>query len=200
MPETISLEKNLLMILGGLLAIILFFGFGALLFTIWEDWSFFDAFYFCFVTMTTIGFGDMTPSISGEIRPSQGLDIILILFLIQIWTVVSIRIKPLHNPTTETACMTRPRSNENCHCRQIERLNICSPSPLYDVYMTTRYAITSCQRTERKKSIVVLNKPTLLSRWQIRFYHINYTEEPDNPEIQDTLYVATITRSNLILI
>lgn len=66
MPETINLEKNLLMILGGLLAVILFFGFGALLFTIWEDWSFFDAFYFCFVTMTTIGFGDMTPSISGE--------------------------------------------------------------------------------------------------------------------------------------
>jgi len=63
---TISLEKNLLMILGGLLAIILFFGFGAILFTIWEDWDFFDAFYFCFVTMTTIGFGDMTPSISGR--------------------------------------------------------------------------------------------------------------------------------------
>ena len=66
MPETISLEKNLLMILGGLLAIILFFGFGAVLFTIWEDWSFFDAFYFCFVTMTTIGFGDIVPSKNRE--------------------------------------------------------------------------------------------------------------------------------------
>ena len=34
----------------------------AYLFTIYEDWSFFDAIYFCFITMTTIGFGDMVPS------------------------------------------------------------------------------------------------------------------------------------------
>ena len=44
----------------------IFFASGALLFTIWEDWTFFDAFYFCFITSTTIGFGDMTPDIAGE--------------------------------------------------------------------------------------------------------------------------------------
>lgn len=34
---------------------------GACVFTIWESWSFFEAFYFVFISMSTIGFGDFVP-------------------------------------------------------------------------------------------------------------------------------------------
>ena len=54
-----GLESGILTIIGTLGTLGVFFASGALLFTIWEDWSFFDAFYFCFVTSTTIGFGDV---------------------------------------------------------------------------------------------------------------------------------------------
>uniref|UniRef100_A0A034V826 TWiK family of potassium channels protein 7 n=1 Tax=Bactrocera dorsalis TaxID=27457 RepID=A0A034V826_BACDO len=35
---------------------------GALFYSMWENWSYFEAFYFVFISMSTIGFGDMVPN------------------------------------------------------------------------------------------------------------------------------------------
>ena len=47
---------------GALASLGVFLSCGSYVFTHYEKWSFFEAFYFCFITMTTIGFGDIVPS------------------------------------------------------------------------------------------------------------------------------------------
>ena len=40
--------------------------FGAAIFSPWEGWPVLDAAYFTFITLTTIGFGDLVPSARKE--------------------------------------------------------------------------------------------------------------------------------------
>ena len=51
---------------GALLLLFLFLSFGAYFISYYENITFFNAFYFCFVTMTTIGFGDIVPGKSSS--------------------------------------------------------------------------------------------------------------------------------------
>ena len=57
----VGLLDNLRTAGGALLLLFLFLSFGAYFISYYENITFFNAFYFCFVTMTTIGFGDIVP-------------------------------------------------------------------------------------------------------------------------------------------
>ena len=55
--------RRSLTVVAAVVFLFLYLAAGAGLFMLWEEeWSFFEGFYFCFVTMTTIGFGDLVPS------------------------------------------------------------------------------------------------------------------------------------------
>lgn len=54
--RTEATEMNLMLATGMLSSIIITTG--AAVFSRYEGWTYFDSFYYCFVTLTTIGFGD----------------------------------------------------------------------------------------------------------------------------------------------
>jgi voltage-gated potassium channel Kch len=48
--------RGLTIVLGAWLAL------GTIIYTVYEDWTATESFYFCVMTLTTIGYGDYTPS------------------------------------------------------------------------------------------------------------------------------------------
>jgi len=51
---------------------------GATLFGVWENWEVMEAAYFCFVTISTIGFGDIVPAAaSGIVKKGDAIILII---------------------------------------------------------------------------------------------------------------------------
>lgn len=61
-PTEIEIDDEFnLPISVAIILLITYILFGAAVYSIWEDWTFFEACYFVFISMSTIGFGDFVP-------------------------------------------------------------------------------------------------------------------------------------------
>ena len=66
-----------------LLLMVWYIVFGAIMFSIWEtDWDLFTGSYFCFITLSTIGFGDIVPGFSHEDWSDQAKQVACALYLL----------------------------------------------------------------------------------------------------------------------
>ncbi|XP_076435225.1 potassium channel subfamily K member 18-like [Babylonia areolata] len=55
---------------------------GAVLFSLWERWNYFDSSYFCFITLSTIGFGDIVPGYEHNTWDNQAKRVSCTLYLL----------------------------------------------------------------------------------------------------------------------
>uniref|UniRef100_A0A915A4Y1 Potassium channel domain-containing protein n=1 Tax=Parascaris univalens TaxID=6257 RepID=A0A915A4Y1_PARUN len=59
--DDLVMDKTEVPVLLVFAILLLYIAFGGVLFAVLESWTYMDAFYYCFVSLTTIGFGDLVP-------------------------------------------------------------------------------------------------------------------------------------------
>ncbi|XP_013183275.1 potassium channel subfamily K member 9 [Amyelois transitella] len=110
---TEATEMNLMFATGMLSSIIITTG--AAVFSRYEGWSYFDSFYYCFVTLTTIGFGDYVALQNDQALTSKpgyvALSLVFILFGLAV-VAASINLLVLRFMTMQAEGNTRDEDKE----------------------------------------------------------------------------------------
>ncbi|EZA51863.1 hypothetical protein DMN91_013021 [Ooceraea biroi] len=116
--KTEATEMNLMLATGMLSSIIITTG--AAVFSRYEGWSYFDSFYYCFVTLTTIGFGDYVALQNDQaLSNNPGYVILSLIFILFGLAVVaaSINLLVLRFMTSETVKSDSP-TRDACDMRR----------------------------------------------------------------------------------
>lgn len=95
LQDTSTVLHERIPILPVLTFVVLYIFCGAVLFSAWEGWSMLDGGYFCFITLTTIGFGDFVPGdavLNDGSEHGQAKLIIACVYLLMGLTVVAMMI------------------------------------------------------------------------------------------------------------
>ena len=115
----------------GLVGLAITVCFGAAIFSYYEHWNYFESLYYCFVTLTTIGFGDMVAlQDSDEERFGTFYISLSMIFIFIGLTIASsflnllvLRMMEIRNKTSKPKERLLPGAPENCENCQTESLN-----------------------------------------------------------------------------
>lgn len=80
-------QTNLILVAGSLSIVVLTAGAAA--FSKYEKWPYLDALYYCFITLTTIGFGDLVALQKGDLQTNPSYVAFTLIFILAGLTVIS---------------------------------------------------------------------------------------------------------------
>lgn len=88
------LSKSLTLLVGGYICLLLFglvfiIFLPAIVFTYVEEWSYWDALYFCFIALSTIGFGDVVVLMRDDRPDTRTKEVFYVLFIV-LWLFVGL--------------------------------------------------------------------------------------------------------------
>jgi len=125
---------------------------GAFIYTRWEDWSYFEAFYFTFISLSTIGFGDVVPEHPKNLMATS---VYLLLGLALIAMVVNVVMETVNSTITKAKDRVRDVGRRIVDVAQRQTLPSLhlQPTPARDAATSWTIALAGTRCSNRRYSI-----------------------------------------------